>query len=63
MIKVGDKIKNIRSGVILQITKVGNPTLYCKVIDLGDGTVPNLKLGATEKTSIHLIGKNLYTNI
>lgn len=57
MLKAGDKIKHIRSGQISIITKIGSPTLYCKVISSGDNPVPGVKVGDMQKTSIHLIGK------
>ncbi len=57
MLKAGDKIKHIRSGQIAVITKIGSPTLYCKVISLGDNPVPGVKVGDLQKTNIHAVGK------
>jgi hypothetical protein len=63
--KVGDTIEHIRTGVLTKINKIEGNTIIGTVIDLGDNSIPYVKMGDTNKTSILSIGKtyNLIINI
>ena len=63
--KVGDTIEHIRTGVLTKINKIEGNTIIGTVIDLGDNSIPYVKMGDTNKTDVRLIGKtyNLINNI
>jgi hypothetical protein len=56
-VKVGDTLENIRTGVLTKIKSIKGNNITGVIIDLGDGSIPNLKMGDVNKTNKLLINK------
>lgn len=56
-VKVGDIIKHIRTGAKFKIDKINGVNIEGIFIDLGDKSIPGIKIGGRNKTNSNLIGK------
>jgi hypothetical protein len=56
-VKVGDTLEHIRTGVLTKIKSINGNNITGEIIDIGDGSIPNLKIGDINKTNKLLINK------
>jgi hypothetical protein len=56
-VKVGDTLEHIRTGVLTKIKSINGNNITGEIIDIGDGSIPVLKIGDINKTNKLLINK------